>query len=360
MFLNAITFVIWCCILSWANAAEPILSIVQLNYTGYADGSANVLSFQAKSDEYFLTYKMLSYVAGRKFHVAIVHQSFSSIARVSPEDFYVPNEDDDIFSVSVKFPYAGVYVMQAHFTVHVDNLPANITLRPIESTMYLEVQNGQRLDPPPRDHSQIVTGMVPGSSDSLAEPWIYPERVVSLPKEGEESSSWDTGGTFYTSLSPGSGPIKLELCRTFIIEYYTVDSTGNTSKVEQFEKLWDADAQVDVFRHDFLYPSTHTMGYRLASNDTWKSTCLPREDAPVASPNNTRTNKIGFGFYFAKPGMYQAFIQAKLNGYVVTNSYSIEVKDPSDLRGSAQPKPIVAARHIVNFWLFLASLLWWI
>ncbi|KAI8995082.1 hypothetical protein BC832DRAFT_361127 [Gaertneriomyces semiglobifer] len=286
---------------------------------------------------------MLEPVGGRRFHVAIVHQTFGTISRVSPEDFYAPDPEDTTFTVHVTLPYAGVYVMHAHFTIHVENLSVNITIQPAESSMYIEAKDGPRGDPVPLKWEQLVTGQIPGANDKLAEPWVYAEREVQIDTStASPPSGWNRDGTFFVTMSAGSGPIKPELCRTFTLSYFTVDETGNAVEATQFTKLWGADAQIDVFRHDFRYAGRHSVGYRLPSNNTWQATCAPPEDLTKLATNGTLSHKIGFGIYFFEPGKYQALIQTIVNGYVVTNSYFIEVKHPVELAQSGDARSFVA------------------
>ncbi|KAI9100981.1 hypothetical protein DFS34DRAFT_450264 [Phlyctochytrium arcticum] len=353
------------------SQAIPVMQVKALNTTGVA-GQANPLRFEVYSDKYKLKWENLKEVDGCRLVFVIVHQSFNSLIRQCPEDFANIRSQDDVFTIYPKLPFAGSYVISAKFTINMPNVtlpalppplpPLNVT-DPIggsnatnstneagnstepasppdnsttqiavpteakQTSMFLVVNDGPRGDPPPVATERFLHGDVPTGPDLLSEPWIYSDHAVKLPslEEPADVNYWSDNGTFRVALSAvGGGKIKLNYCRPFMIEFSTINSTGFISPAYNFAKFKNQDAHIMSFRADEMADALQGIGYRVGEDSKFQPICSSQQEIPTFE--NT-SNRIGFGVYFGKGGVYQVMIQAKINGYIVTAGFPVKVSN---------------------------------
>ncbi|KAJ3015300.1 hypothetical protein HKX48_004672 [Thoreauomyces humboldtii] len=315
------------------------MSVRQLNYTGIVN-QPNHLSFQAVSTSdqgtYVLKWENLALVDGCRLRVVIAHQSMESFVRACPEQWGADStytNDTDTFDIFPTLSFAGAYVMNAEFTLSLPNL--NVTVPPAATSMFLTIAAGDAPGRVPGGLDQRLLGQTgTGPNGSFADTWNWQNQVATLPQATQDAATWNSQGTFRTVFSAGTGTITTGLCRLFTVTYFTTNSSAFDIPATNFEPYFGRDGKVFLASTDSLATqSQQSNAYRISQQGTWQPLCNYNQVPPAFELGS---NRLGFGIYFGNPGAFNIFVQTKINGYVVTSSFPINVPDPSAQSNGAQ------------------------
>ncbi|KAI8825025.1 uncharacterized protein EV422DRAFT_517162 [Fimicolochytrium jonesii] len=316
----------------------PVLSVRQLNFTGTTSGPSP-LSFQvistSKEGTYVLKWENLAVIDGCRLHLSVAHQSMGTFFHACPEDFKQDRytNDSDTMYIYPTLPYAGIYTINARFTIFVP-AAANITLQPSQTTLYVKVDQGDQAPPQLSLIDQRTLGQALGPNDSFIEPWVYQRQVASLPAPDHNPAQWPTNQTFRAVFGTTSGAITTNYCKLFTVLYYTTNSSAFDIPTNNFQKYLGRDAHILlVGTSGSTRNSQSSYGYRVSESQKWQPFCTVTQAPP---PFELTSPKIGFGLYFPDPGTYNVFVQTKINGFLVTSSFPIKVQDPLDVAAGAR------------------------
>ncbi|KAJ3163632.1 hypothetical protein HDU86_000215 [Geranomyces michiganensis] len=272
--------------------------------------------------------------------VDIAHQSMGAFVRACPEQFpsVTYTNDSETFAIYPTLPYAGTYVVNVAFTLHIPGV--NATIQASQTTMFLSVTAGtapqQQVD---LGLDQRVLGQQQPSPNAYTEAWTAQNQAATLPQANQDPATWNTDGTFRVVLNPGSGAVKTGLCRLFTVSYYNTNASavdipsGRGTAV--FQPYFGAAGHVFLTPSGVLQPrSMQTSAVRISDNANapkWQPLCA-YDQTPPAFENST--SRLAFGLYFVTSGTYNVFVQTRIGGYLVTSSHAVNVPDPQDDAGN--------------------------